>query len=309
MRIAGLLAPMAMVVALAVARAEPPPPLTTLDDPTAATLARLAVTDDDFYRPVLYTWTPADGIAGLRERQVLLTATATSGSFVSPFNRALAQVAGRPGSGQLIAQRLATDPRLIRRRYAWPAPFATVLGLGRRRYGTALVRIELRAEAWIGRFEPGAREPFHFVDRAGAPVALADVAAAPERIGAIFHVRVDAWQGHRYREYVVCNDAMIAAWSIATPEIADELAAERALVAALAPGFAALDRRAQRAAPVTAWTARRTDGDLLAAWHATLAFANERYRAEPARLRVIDRALADYEPAGPPLTVTPSPSP
>lgn len=280
-----------------------PPPAPAVD----ARLAALAVRDDDFYRAVLYTWTPAASIPALRSTRRLLVATATTGRFVSPFNRALAQVARRPGSGQAIARALTTDPALIHRRYAWPAPFATVLGLGPRSYGTALVRIELAPEAWIGRFEPTAREPFAFVDARGQAVAMATVLAQPARVGAIFHVRTDPWQGVAFREYVVVSPAMVAAWSIATPAIRAELAAERALLADLEPGVAALDPDVAAASAVAAWArGARADG-LAAAWRAALAFDNPRYRPRRANLRRIARALAAWDPAGPPLEVRPGP--
>src|ERR1700684_3124401 len=59
----------------------------------ARTLAALSVTDDDFYRPVLYTWTTAESIAKLRGSHQLLVATIATGGFVSPYLRALIGVA------------------------------------------------------------------------------------------------------------------------------------------------------------------------------------------------------------------------
>ena len=288
------------------AAVEPPRAAAAPAPSPAARLAALAVSDADFYRPVLYTWTPAASIGSLRYTRELLTATAATGRFVSPFNRALAQVARTPGAGRALAQALTTDPALIRRRYAWPAPFATVLGLGRRSYGTALVRIELAPEAWIARFDPSAREPFAIVDAAGQPVAMADVLAAPTRLGAIFHVRTDPWQGVAYREYVVVSPAMVAAWSIATPAIRAELAAERALLADLELGVAGLAAEDAAASAVPAWRGGAPTG-LAAAWHAALAFDNQRYRPTRANLRRIDRALAAWDPAGAPLAVTRAP--
>jgi hypothetical protein len=277
----------------------------TVDDAAVGHLRGLAVSDADFYRPVLYTWTPASSIAPLRTSRELLTATATTGTFVSPFNRALAQIAASPGSGQAIARLLTTDPRLMRRRYAWPAPFATVMGLGNRTYGTSLVRIELSPQAWIARFDPAAREPFTVIDAAGAAVATAEVLAAPERLGAIFHVRTDAWQGHRFREYVVCSPAMVASWSIATADIAAELAAERAMVAALVAEFARLPRRDRDARPTETWARGPRTDHAIEHWRAALAFDNDRYRADPERLRSIITALDAYDPAGESLSVTP----
>jgi hypothetical protein len=260
-----------------------PPP--TLE----ARLGALAVTDDDYARPVLYTWTTPASIRDLRASHVLLVATARSGGFTSPFNRALRRTAARKGKGRAIAILLATHPALIHRRYAWPSPFATVLGVGRRTYGNALIRIELRPEAWIGRYEPSSPDPFAFVDARGRPVATDDVLAAPERIGAIFHVRLERGIPVPFREYIVCNAGMVASWSIATPAIRAELDAEIALLTELGT-------------VVAAWSRAQRDR-----WDRAVAFYNERYRPEPARLDAIVAALRAYDPAGAPLTVTPTP--
>ena len=80
-------------------------------------------------------------------------------------------------------------------------------------YGNALIRIELRPQAWIA----------------------TTVLAEPERIAAIFHVRTEAAQGVRFREreYVVCSTAMVSSWSVATPAIRAELDAEVAMLRVL----------------------------------------------------------------------------
>ncbi|HET9988252.1 MAG TPA: hypothetical protein VFQ65_07025 [Kofleriaceae bacterium] len=246
-------------------------------------LAAFAVTDADFYRPVLYTWTSPAQIAELRRSHVLLTATAATGGFVSPFLRALAITATHAGSSRDVARVLLTDPRLVRRRYAWPAPFATVLGVGSRTYGTTLIRIELRSDAWIGRYEPAAADPFRFVDASGATVELAQVVSHPERIGAIFHVRTEL--AIPFREYVICNPVMIASWSVATPAIRTELAAELATIGAVA--------RAPRAT-IASW---------LDSWHAALAFDTERYEPTPTALATLAAALDAYDPTGEPLEI------
>jgi len=229
---------------------------------------------------VLYTWTTRASIAELRVSHQLLVATTRSGGFISPYNRELLQVSAR---GSVIANELMTHPMLARRRYAWPAPFATVLGLGPRSYGNALIRIALRPEAWIGRFDPDAAEPFAFRDASNAKIANADVIAHPERIGAIFHVRATA--AVPFREYVVCNPTLIASWSVATPEIRAELDAELALVEDLVA----------------------TNSTPSAPWHAALAFDSEKYRAERAPLTTLVAALLAYDPAGVALTVEPNP--
>ncbi|HEY1547219.1 MAG TPA: hypothetical protein VGG28_05340 [Kofleriaceae bacterium] len=295
-----------VVVAVACRSPSPPPPppapaavarapALVAVDPVARELAALSVTDDDFYRPVLYTWTTADSVAKLRKTRQLLVATIATGGFVSPYLRALIAIARRGGTGGDVARMLLTNAQLLRRRYAWPAPFATVLGLGPRTYGSELIRIELDRDAWIGRFEPSAADPFRFVDATNAEVPLGDVLAHPERIGAMFHVQRGA--AVPFREFVICNPAMVASWQVATPAVDAELAAERTMLEALA-------RRAgtTRESSVTAdWTSRSTSGrDWIHAWHAALAFDNARYRPTPETLDALAKALS--APAGAALT-------
>ncbi len=271
--------------------------------PAAPTLADrlrgLAVRDNDFYRPVLYTWTTVDAIAKLRASKKLLVAMATDGGFTSAFLQRLAAIARAREDGHEIADLLLTHPALNRRRYAWTAPFATVMGMGKRTYGTSLIQIDLRPDAWMGRFDPDVTEPFTFVDAAGRAVAIDDVLAAPERVGAMFHLHPDP----AFREYIVCSEAMVATWSIATPAIRTKLADEIALLrdlrdhAAFAPGTSERPASASwRGTPAT---------DLAALWHATLAFDNDRYRARTRNIDAILDALAAYEPAGEPLVVSP----
>lgn len=240
-------------------------------------LAMLAVTDGNFYRSVLYSWTSPAQIAELRQSRVLLSATSATGGFVSPFLRELALVATASGSGRELARLLLTDRGLSRRRYAWPAPFATSLGLGARTYGTSLIRIALRDDAWIGRFEPTAADPFAFVDSTNASVATAEVLAHPERIGAIFHVRHE--RGETIREYVICTPAMIASWSVATPEIRAAVDRDVAMLAAIARD-------------------QRREASWVPAWRAALAFDTARYQPTPGALAEMAAALAAYDPAG-----------
>jgi len=264
-------------------------------------LDALAVTDDDFYRSVLYTWTTQDSIADLRASRVLLVATATSGRFTSPFNRALAQLdRRRRGPVQAVAHALVTEPTLLHRRYAWPAPFATVMGLGSRSYGTAVIRIELRPEAWNGRFDPTARQPFRFVDAAHQAVALVDVLAQPDRIAAIYHVRADAAVAARFREYVVCNAGMVARWSIATPDIRAEIDSERALLVELGARLGTVGRRAPSVP--RSWAHRLATPSLVERWTAALAFDNSRYDLTAVRLDAIVDALDAYDGTDDPLT-------
>jgi hypothetical protein len=256
-------------------------PATATASATASslTLTEIAVTDDDFYRPVLYTWTTQESIDALRSSRKLLVATAKSGNSTSPLNRELEGTAMHEGSGRRIATLLTSHPDLIRRRYAWTAPYATVLGLGDHGYGNALIRIELQKDAWIGRYDPTAKSPFRFVDREGNLIDNATVAMSPSRIAALFHVRNNI--PVPYREFIVCNESMVASWSVATPDIRNELDREISMLQSL---------RTTLGSPI--------DATLALSWKHAGAFDNAKYRLGLRQIDSIIERLRAWIPAG-----------
>jgi hypothetical protein len=275
--------------------AEPPasPPV---QDPVALALAERAVHHDAFARPILYTWTTAEQAAALRTTRTLLVAEADRGE-PSPFIRALRELAATDP----LADLLLDHPGLARRRYAWPAPFATVLGLRERRYGDVLVRIELAPDSLVIRFRPGAAEPFALHDMSGRPVDLA--LADPARLAAVYHVR-DA-DDVPFREYVVINESRVAAWSMSTAELAAAVDADIALLESLRTGpFGHLPTSAVDAPAVLAWPTALDRPTPLDRWHAALAFDNLKYRPTPRNLDTIITALRTRA-GGAPLTVRP----
>ena len=288
-----------------------PPPAPPLAPPLAApvrALASRAVHHDDFARARLYTWTTAQGAATLRTGRRLLVADASSGP-PTPFNTALVALAARGDPGHEVAALLLERDDLRRRRYAWPAPFATTLGLGPRRYGDVLVEIVLRPGALIGRFTPAAPAPFTFVDLEGRPVALPAVLADPGRIAAIYHVRDAPGDAIKYRELVVCNESQVLQWSLATPELAAVVAAEIEMIAALRRDtFALLPAPAVRSPAAPAWPAARATPTPIDRWHAALAFDVEHYRPSPGNLERILAALRQYDGRGEPVVERPSPT-
>lgn len=292
---------------------EPPPELAT--EPAVARLAQSAVFDDDFARAELFSWTTEAGLARLRADGKLLVADAEAGGRASPFSQALADFAASTTDADeaALARLLVEDPALRRRRYAWPSPFATTLGLAARRYGDSLIRVELDPRAWIGRFEPTAAEPLRFVDLDGAPIVASHVLAEPERIAAIFHVHpaTSPDVAVAYREFVVCGEAMVREWSIATPEIAARVADEIAMLDALADGsLAMLPRPAIDEPAHPDWSRAGSASTPLAVWHASLAFDNRRYRPAISNLEAIADALRGYRTdGGPGLVCTPQEGP
>lgn len=273
----------------------------------AARLFAHVVTDADYARGTFYTWTSPQQIAALRSSKTLLVATATSGGRPSPFLRRLAELVEKKAPGWKLAELLLSHPKLERRRYAWTSPFATVLGLGERSYGTTLIKVDLRPEAIIARFAPDSGLPFSFVDQRGQAVAEAEVLAAPERLGAIYHVRTRGPSDFvPFREYILCNEGMVASFAAATPEIRARLDEEARLLRDLQPAFAALPPRLANQSAVAGWAKISADAPLLVRWWGAMPFDNRKYRPQPKNLEKILAALAAYDPAGEPLTHSPA---
>jgi len=269
-------------------------------------LAGRAVHHDDFARTVLYTWTTAGQIEALRASRRLLVAEAKAGVGPSAYVLGLTRVVKTNGVGRELAALLLEHAGLRRRRYAWTSPFATTMGLGPVRYGDALVRVELDEAAVIVGFRPGTDSPFTAVDVRGEAVALAELVADPGRIAAVYHVRDGPREAVGFREYVLCNEARIAAWSIATPEIRAQVDADVALLDELrGSALAWLPAAAIDESPTTAWPTARANGLLLDAWQASLAFANQRYRPTADNFAAIAAAMRGYDGGGAPLVHRP----
>jgi len=274
--------------------------------PWAAELRSYAVYHDDYARDRFYSWTTAEQVEALRGGGPLLVATATSGGRPTPYTRALEELAEGGSSGAELARALREDPALSRHRYAWVSGFATVMGLGPRGYGDELIAIDLDPQAWIVKLEPAKDEPLSVIDLAGRPVELARAVAEPARIGAVYHVRDH--EPIPYREYVICNPAMVTGWSLRTPALAAELARERRLVEELADDpFAWLPELALREPSTPVWASRPVGVDLVGLWRASLAFDNERYRPSVINLRELGDALAGAAVGGAPLVSSPGP--
>ena len=270
-------------------------------------LAARGVFHDNFARGTLYTWTTAAQVLALRERPLLLVAEASAGTGQSPYLRALAAIVAARGPGHALAAILLEHPALRRRRYAWTSPFATTMGLGPVRYGDALVRVELDPRALLLRFCPGDPEPFMVVDMRGQAVPLAELSADPQRLGAVYHVRDGARDEVPFREYVLCNEAMIAAWSVATSEIRAQVDADIEMLTALAAGpLAALPDAALHSSPTPTWVRARAGATPIDHWHASLAFANARYQPSAHNLAEIVAALRGYDGTGAPLIWRPA---
>jgi hypothetical protein len=254
----------------------------------------------------LYTWTTPWQIEALRAGGPLLVADAQTGGYATPYRRLLTAMERERRPGHALASALQQTPSLSRCRYAWPSPFATVLGLGPTRYGEALVRIRLRPEAVIARLDPTSDPPWTLRDGSDRPVAEPELLADPTRLGAVYHLRVDDEPSVRFREYVLCNPAMVESWEVGTPAIAARVAAEHRLVLELREGpFAALPKAQTRWRAWPQWIERDVPSAWPSRWHRALAFDNARYRPTAADLDALAQALLDYDPTPPAITWPP----
>ncbi len=190
-----------------------------------------AVTDDSFARRVFYSWASDAGVARMRAEKRLILPTEREGYFSEQIDRLAATGSGPHAE---LAKLLATHPSLSSRRYAWTRPFATRVPLANVSYGDHLVRAVLEPEAIVAHFDPRAQVPFRFSDLDGNEVPLGRVLADPSSLAAIYHVAVHPQSGVPFREFVLCNESMIAEWSIGTPEIARVLDEDLAAVQSLA---------------------------------------------------------------------------
>lgn len=265
------------------------------------------VSTDDFARRVFYTWTSPAQVAALRSSQTLLVATAHASGRPSPFLRLLSELQEQHQAGHELAALLLHHPQLQRRRYAWTSPFATVLGLGERTYGEALIEVVLRPEAVIGRLARPTKQgaAFSFVDLRGNPVPASEVLAHPERLAAIFHLRPSGPQEPTdfvpFREYILCNEDMVQSWSVGTRDIRARLDQELALLRALRPAFSTLPPKEVARSAAMAWDGVPATAPLVMQWRAALAFDNRKYRPLPANLEQIIAGLSRYDATPPEL--------
>ncbi len=272
-------------------------------DELVAALAVRSVTDDDFVRTSLFSWTSDAQARRLATERRLLTTGAAGGASRSPYQRSLdaliASEASHPDDAAL-ARLLTESPLLGARRYAWATPYGTVLPRGVRSYGPALVHIVLEDDAWHARFAPDERPAFRVVDARGVDVPVADVLAAPGRLASVLHVRpLDAHGA--YREVIV--HGAVRCWSVGTAEVRERIEEDRRLLVALDRALALAGARRRPPPMIEAWRVRVGDhGDpsssgawlteLRARWAATMPFDTSRHALTRTSLAALAETLA-----------------
>lgn len=241
------------------------------DDSLTSELGRCAVSDAQPAHRVYFSWTTREQAAELARRRVLLTRSVSPTRGPSKFDVLLAE--DDSPTAQFIRTHLTT------RRFGWPHAWATAAGWEGETYGDQLIRIELADEAMVARFRPGRHPAWAFFDVDGRSIPEPKALAQLERLAVVHHTG-------SFREAVIVNEAMIARWQLATPEVARELRRGVELLRTL-------ERRL---------TGERADARLRAQWTACLAFTNDRYRLDSASLRRIRAGLeAAVDAQGPRL--------
>jgi len=202
-------------------------------------------------------------------------------------------------------------------RFGWTNPWATLLGVPGESYGTQLLRIELKPEAWIARFSDSFLD---VVDANGDSVSIEDALATPERIGAIYHESTGdpelshcgtfARGGVGIREFALGNLQMVARWSLATPEIAERLEQDIAELQRFEAELACLDVTDQ-----ASWLEQLhcewdvqyggVRGGSLSNYDRSLGLPSELYFPSPENLDALVAALEASRPSGEPLDVEP----
>ena len=218
----------------------------------------------------LYSWTVPEQIAALRRDHVVLTTEEQQGKGRGYAFTLLDSFAasGTALEHDLMAVLSASFEKL---RYAWPYPWATRMGWPGEDYGSELVRIVLRPEAWLAHFhEDGS---FAVYDLENQPVAIEDALATPERIAAIYFVKISFVDygsfsecSGGYREFILGNEAMIEEWSIGTEAMRALLVADAERMEALLPRI--------RATPID-WYGARFSMEVPCLWSSPPSSVNE----------------------------------
>ncbi len=252
-------------------------------------LASDVVQSHRFSRSTLYTWTTTEQIDELRAGKPLLSrdeSPKNGGSFIDQVLHQLATVRDP------MAKLLSTTA-FAKMRFAWPTMWATRAGWPREAYGEQLIRITLKPEAWTVRLTTTSRT-FEVHDDKDGVVPISTALASPQRIAAIYFIS-DRSQPEApgmprpiasFREYVLCNESMIASWEVGTERIAREVAEATTKVEnilrwteATTPAVPATT------APASTWEAGAAPADPIATYHQALALDSSTYWLRPSILR------------------------
>jgi hypothetical protein len=298
----------------------------TLDTPGGASSAGLPndcptdilfadqVVDQVGTRRVFYSWTTDEQVTELRAGTELFSRSERPGMGRGLLFTELVEYAQ---AGTMPANALAdvlANQTFAKARFAWPNPWSTLMGFPGETYGNQLLRIELKADAWIARFDRGVLSVLG-ADNQLVPIETA--LASPERIGAIFYQSratgvscvagtFSHGGGVGFREFALGNIDMVERWSLATPEIAERLATDIAELKAFEAQVACLSVSSSWSSDVACeWEHHNFADHVLSNYEFALGLPSELYLPNPENIAALLAALEMSKPTGEPLDVTP----
>ncbi|MCA9662596.1 MAG: hypothetical protein KC486_29925 [Myxococcales bacterium] len=194
-----------------------------------ASLAAQAVVDDAPPR-VLYSWTTREQIEAMAEDRQLFRRSRSGDGRRSRFD----VFVDEQGKRLPAPARVLRDEACARKRFAWPNPWATILGFHGERYGDQLLEIVLRPDSVIAVVDAGG-PTWRYTDLKGRRLSAAEAKAARSRIAGALHVSppdltgmstLDFSLGWPLREFVLCNEAQVERWSYGTKAILERMSAD-----------------------------------------------------------------------------------
>ncbi|NUP04752.1 MAG: hypothetical protein HOW73_01695 [Polyangiaceae bacterium] len=227
-------------------------------------------------RRALYSWTTRQQAEAIAAGEPALSRVESAKYGPSAFDWMLD---AQTSKGDRLA-RLMFHEAFAKKRFAWPNAYATAPGNGGGRYGSVLMRIELKPDSFIVDFASN-----RVVDLDGQEVPFKSVETTPERIGAAY------WEAAGFREYVVVNPSAISRISFGTEVELAAFEEERALLSTLSDASKTMRGEDQNA--------------LLARFAKTLAFSKS---ADVTLLRRLAQEANDVPPDRLAYTMAPTES-
>ena len=262
---------------------------------------------------VFYSWTTDEQVAELRAGTELFSRSERPGQGRGMLFDSLAAYAESGDSDEAKLAGTLANELFAKARFAWPNPWATVLGFPGETYGNQLLKIELTAEAWIAYFDGLSLTVF---DAENNLVPMEIALSAPQRIGAIFHISQGeagssycgtfSRGGVGFREFALGNIATVARWSLATDEIAERLHRDIAELQAFEAELVCLGDTSSWSSDVgCTWARDYFPTGMLANYDFALGLPSELYRPNASNLEALIATLEASLPTGEPLVVTP----
>jgi hypothetical protein len=260
-----------------------------------------------------YSWTTDEQVAELRGGAELFSRSERPGLGRGLLFTELSALAAAGSAEQNALADVLVNKTFAKARFAWPNPWATLLGFPGETYGDQLLRVELKAEAWVALFDRGV---LSVVDAENQLVPLETALANPARIGAIFfqsRAGVDpcyygsfSQGGVGFREFALGNIDMVERWSLATPEIAERLDSDLVALRAFEAQIACLAISTSWSSDVTcAWDRPARSNDVLSNYDFALGLPSELYLPNAENIAALIAAVEMSKPTGEPLIVTP----